>query len=57
LEKVEFLKNVVFREAPCNRCGGKKVAVDPQGVHADYCLDCGLVDTERSQTKNEQQAI
>ena len=45
LEKAEFLKNVVFRETPCKRCGGKKVAVDPQGVHADYCIDCGLVDT------------
>jgi len=52
LEKAEFLKNVVFRETPCKRCGSKKVATDPQGVHADYCLDCGLVDIEKGQTKN-----
>lgn len=49
-----FLKNVVFREIPCTRCGSKRVATDPKGVHSDYCLDCGLVDIGEPK-QNEQQ--
>ena len=34
---------MIFSKERCPKCGNKTVAVDPDNIHADYCVECGYV--------------
>lgn len=41
---------MIFSKERCQKCGNKTVAVDPDNIHADYCVECGYVmEAEKSQ--------